>query len=151
MGANRTLEPSQNLVILVPNQLTQRPSTMSSSLLFRRLALRPSTFALARAPLYRQTYATTTKGDTQSATSLGTPSPKPSDSQAEGSIKSKRATDRPQGQESGSSVAQPVSQKSEGWDEEGDAPVKRDPSKPAEQKRKEVEKEGQTPLDAADK
>ncbi|KAK5324902.1 hypothetical protein LTR93_004377 [Exophiala xenobiotica] len=48
-------------------------------------------------------------------------------------------------------AAEPVSQKSEGWDEEGDAPGKKDPSKPAEQKRKEIEKEGQTPLDPADK
>ncbi|KAK5409350.1 hypothetical protein LTR06_006923 [Exophiala xenobiotica] len=118
----------------------------SSSLLLRRLALRPSSsFALARAaPIYRQTYATTTKGDTQSATSLGTSSPKPSDSQDEGSIKSKRATDKPQDQETGGSCGAR-------WDEEGDAPGKKDPSKPAEQKRKEIEKEGQTPLDPADK
>ena len=36
-----------------------------------------------------------------------------------------------------------------GGDEEGTDPTKRDPNKPAEQKRKEVLKEGEKPLDPA--
>ena len=35
--------------------------------------------------------------------------------------------------------------------EEGTDPVKNDPEKPASQKREEIEKEGQKPLDPADK
>jgi len=57
-------------------------------------------------------------------------------------------------QESGSSVAQPVNQGNESnasQDEEGTDPVKSDPSKPAEEKKKETLKAGETPLDAADK
>ncbi|KIV79929.1 hypothetical protein PV11_07468 [Exophiala sideris] len=127
---------------------------MASSLFLRRALLRPSTFSPARTPVVRaslrQTYATTTKGDTQNATSLGTSSPKPSDSEAEGDVKSSRALDG-KNQESGSSLQQPVSQKSQGWDEEGNAAGTKDPNKPAGQKKDEILKEGQKPLDPADK
>ncbi len=99
-------------------------------------------------------YATTTKGDTASSSNLGTPSPKPSDSPEEGDIKSKRAQEGRAPQESGSSVAQPVNQENESnasQDEEGTDPMKSDPSKPAEQKKKETLKEGEKSLDPADK
>jgi len=102
---------------------------------------------------FRATYASTTKGDAQNATSMETPSPKSSDSQAEGDIKSSRSLDG-RNQESGSSVAKPVDQdqRSEApGDEEGGAPEKKDPNKPAEQKRAEIEKDGMKPLDPADK
>ncbi|KAI1616851.1 hypothetical protein EDD36DRAFT_147569 [Exophiala viscosa] len=127
---------------------------MSSSLFLRRSLLRPSTFSPARTPAIRaslrQTYATTTKGDSKSATSLGTSSPKPSDSEAEGDVKSSRSLDGKK-QESGSSVQQPVSETGETWDEEGSAAGTKDPNKPAGQQREEILKEGQKPLDSADK
>ena len=78
--------------------------------------------------------------------------PTSSASAEEGDIKSSRATDSPP-QKDGASVAQPVSNLSagQGQDEEGGDPSKKDPSKPADQKAKEVEKEGMQPLDAANK
>jgi len=104
--------------------------------------------------LLPRSYATTTKGDTAAASNLGTPSPKPSDSPEEGDIKSSRAQEGRAPQESGSSVARPVSEANQSMnaqDEEGGDPAKNDPSKPAEQKRAETLKEGEKPLDAADK
>lgn len=87
---------------------------------------------------------------------MATPSPKPSDSPQEGDIKSSRADSGRAPQESGSSVAKPVNQdnlagKQQGTDEEGGDPIKNDPNKPAEQKKKETLEQGQKPLDPADK
>lgn len=109
---------------------------------------RPASFLSSRS------YASTTKGDGAGASSLGTPSPKPSDSPEEGDIKSSRAQEGRAPQESGSSVAQPVSagnRSQVGTDEEGGDPAKSDPNKPAEQKKQETLQEGEKPLDAADK
>jgi len=85
---------------------------------------------------------------------MGTPSPKPSDSPQEGDIKSSRAGEGRAPQESGSSLARPVSNTDDSnaaHDEEGGDPMKSDPSKPAEQKKKETLSEGEKPLDPADK
>lgn len=87
---------------------------------------------------------------------MATPSPKPSDSPQEGDIKTSRADSGRAPQESGSSTAKPVNQdnlagKQQGMDEDGGDPIKKDPSKPAEQKKKETLDQGLKPLDAADK
>ncbi|KAJ9660436.1 hypothetical protein H2198_002554 [Neophaeococcomyces mojaviensis] len=115
------------------------------SAILARLA--PSSSILLRS------YASTTKGDQPNATNLGTPSPKPSDSATEGDVKSSRATDSRAPQESGTGLARPVSEASEGTkqaDEEGGDPTKKDPNKPAEQKKAETLKGGEKALDAAD-
>ncbi|KAK5953335.1 hypothetical protein OHC33_005903 [Knufia fluminis] len=129
------------------------------SAILRSLARPVSAASVRTAPLRSsyllpRYYASTTKGDSPNATNMGTPSPKPSDSPQEGDIKSSRAQDGRAPQESGSSVARPVSEEnraSAGTDEEGGDPAKSDPSKPAEQKKKETLKEGEKPLDPADK
>ena len=100
-------------------------------------------------------YASTTQGDTQNASSMATPSPKASDSAAEGDVKSSRATDG-RSPEKGGSVSNPISKENQeagqvGTDEEGTDPIKSDPHKPAAQKREETLKQGETPLDPADK
>lgn len=85
------------------------------------------------------------------SSSIGTPSPKPSDSPQEGDIKSNRATDSASSPDT-ASTQKPVSPAgAQGQDEEGQDPAKQDPSKPAGQKASEVEQQGQKPLDPADK
>ncbi|KAK5084434.1 hypothetical protein LTR05_005510 [Lithohypha guttulata] len=134
---------------------------MSTAQLFRRIVLRPTGLPLrtptAAIPSFSRSYAsgepgTTTKGDAQNASQgLGTPSPKGSDSPQEGDVKSARANEG-RSQEQGGSVAQPISGANQstqeaGQDEEGTETIKQDPNKPAEQKKEQTLKQGDTPMD----
>jgi len=70
----------------------------------------------------------------------------------EGDIKSQRSLDSTP-DEKGGSVSSPISNPSAGQsqDEEGGDPMKQDPNKSQSEKAKNTEKEGNIPLDAADK
>lgn len=75
-----------------------------------------------------------------------------SDSPQEAGVKGSRSTEQPGVGSTGGSTANPVSQEDRaGTSEEGGDPAKRDPNAPASEKRASVEKEGQKPLDPADK
>jgi len=102
-------------------------------------------------PLSITRSAATTKGDSPNSTNIAKDNPQSSSPESKGVNESRGAGG---GLQDTGSIARPTEQESTrgGQDEvQGSDPVKRDPSKPAEQKREEVEKQGQKPLDAADK
>ncbi|KIX92722.1 uncharacterized protein Z520_11574 [Fonsecaea multimorphosa CBS 102226] len=131
---------------------------MKARFLLQRAALRlpvprprPATGLNNLKPLSITRSATTTKGDAPNASNVAKDNPQSTSGQNKNINESRAAGDVPQDT---ASVARPTEQpSSEGGQDEvqGSDPVKRDPNKPAQQKRHEVEKEGQKPLDPADK
>ena len=98
-------------------------------------------------PVWR-TYAATSQASPGQSSNVQQPT---SDSAAESEVKSSRATESDKSPDT-ASVQNPVSETSTGGqDEEGTDPMKQNPDKPAGEKAKETEKQGQTPLDPADK
>ncbi|KAF2151439.1 hypothetical protein K461DRAFT_173053 [Myriangium duriaei CBS 260.36] len=92
-----------------------------------------------------------TRASPGQSSSIATPSPKPSDSPQEGDVKSSRAMDSRSSPDT-ASLAKPAEPgAAQGQDEEGSHPVEQDKNKPAGEKRKQTERQGQKPLDAGDK
>ncbi|EXJ54886.1 uncharacterized protein A1O5_12952 [Cladophialophora psammophila CBS 110553] len=133
----RWTQPFQG--VFVPENATELPIEIPTHRVYRR------------PPLAITWSATTTKGDAPNATNIAKDNPKSASPQDKSTRGSKATGDGPQDT---SSIEHPTEQGSVhgGRDEAQDADsVKRDPKKPAEQKRREVEKQGQKPLDPADK